>query len=174
MKRLNTKELVLIAVFSAVIAVFSQIIIPFPSGIPITMQTFIIALSGYCLGSIKGSASVLVYIALGIIGAPVFSGFRGGLGVVFDITGGFIIGFIPMAFLCGIHTDKKMLRILFGIVGILICHIFGIIWFSFYSENLLNSFFTVSLPYLLKDFISVFSAVLVSEKINKILYKYTA
>ncbi len=167
MKKLNTRELVFISVFAAIISVFSQIVIPFPSGVPITFQTFIIALTGYCLGSIKGSVTVLVYIALGIIGVPVFSGFRGGLGAVFDVTGGFIVGFVPMAFLCGIQTESKQSKFLLGAIGVVICHIFGVLWFAFYSKNLINSFISVSLPYLLKDFISIFAAFFVAEKCMK-------
>lgn len=173
MKKLNTREMVLIAVFSAVIAVFSQVSIPFPSGIPITLQTFIIALAGYCFGSINGSATVLVYVALGIIGIPVFSGFKGGLGAVFDITGGFIIGFIPMAFLCGIPAEKRFLRLLYGFIGVCTCHLIGILWFSVYSADIVNAFITSSLPFLFKDFISVSAAELISDKIKKYVLKYT-
>ena len=65
--------------------------IPNPISVPLTLQTFIIALSGFVLGSSKGVASVLVYIAVGTIGAPVFTGFQGGFSVLFGMTGGFII-----------------------------------------------------------------------------------
>lgn len=173
MKRLTVKDLAVTALFSAIIGILSQLIIPTPFGIPVTFQTFTIALTGYYLGTLKGCLSVIVYIALGTVGIPVFSGFRGGLGAVLDITGGFIIGFIPLVILCGIKTDKRLFRILFGFAGVILCHISGVLWFSVYSGDLLNSFFSVSLPFLLKDFISTAAAVFVSDKIKKAAYRYS-
>ncbi len=171
MSREKTRSMVFIALFSALIAVFSQLVIPTPTGIPVTLQTFIVALSGYYLGSVKGMASVLVYIAAGAVGIPVFSGFRGGIAVLLGPTGGFILGFIFMVLLCGIKTKKAFLKPVFGIIGVIACHIMGVLWFTLYSGDVLNAFLTVSLPYLLKDFISVCIAVVISAKIMKMTEK---
>ncbi len=172
MKRIKTKDMVFTALFSAIITVFAQLAIPLPSGIPLTLQTFIIALSGYCLGSFKGAAAVLVYIAVGTAGAPVFSGFRGGVGALFDLTGGFIFGFLPMAFMCGIKTEKRVLSIVFGFIGVIFCHILGTLWFSVYSGDILSAFYTVSAPYILKDFISICIAAFISSKIRRLMQKF--
>ena len=105
-KKISTKDMVQIAMFTAVVAVLSQIAIPMPSGVPVTLQTLAVALCGYVLGSKKGAVSLLVYALLGAVGAPVFANFKGGLGAIAGPTGGFIWGFIFMAFLCGLGIES--------------------------------------------------------------------
>ena len=103
----GTKSITYTALFVAIISVISQIAIPMPSLIPITLQTMIIALAGYLLGLKRGLCAVFVYILLGAVGAPVFSSFQGGFSVIIGHGGGFILGFIPLVILCGI--SKKPL-----------------------------------------------------------------
>lgn len=170
MKRVKTSDMVITAVFSALIAVFTMLSVPTPFGIPLTFQTFIIAVTGFVLGSVKGSVSVSVYIAVGALGLPVFSGFQGGLGALFGMTGGFIFGFIPFVWLCGIGISKKS-KLLYSLIGLLICHLCGILWFSVYSESIIAAVLTSSLPYIIKDIVSVAVAVPVSEKIKVITQK---
>ena len=88
------------AILTAVLTVLSQIAIPTPWNIPFTLQTFGVALCGYLLGPWYGTASIVVYIALGAIGVPVFSGFKGSIGALAGMTGGYIFGFLFMALLC--------------------------------------------------------------------------
>ena len=172
MKALKIRDMVFIALFAAIIAVISQLIIPLPSGIPLTLQTFIIALCGYCLGSYKGLAAVLVYIAVGIAGVPVFTGFRGGIGALFDITGGFIAGFLPLVFMCGVKAEKKLLKLISGFIGVIFCHLCGVLWFSVLSGDIRSAFLVGSAPYILKDFISTGIAAFFSSRINKIMQKF--
>lgn len=73
-------NIVMVGVFAAVLAVLSQISFPLPSGIPVTLQTFAVALCGYALGCKRGTLAVLVYIVLGAVGLPVFANFSGGFG----------------------------------------------------------------------------------------------
>ena len=108
MKKTNTKTIVMIGMFAAVLAVLSQISIPMPSGVPVTLQTFAVALTGFILGWKYGAISVGIYILLGTVGVPVFSNFSGGLGALFGKTGGFIWGFLFLAGFCGVsHITKK-------------------------------------------------------------------
>ncbi len=170
MKRVKTSDMVIAAVFSALMAVFSMLSIPTPFGIPLTLQTFIIALAGFSLGSAKGLVSVAVYIAVGALGLPVFSGFQGGFGAIFGMTGGFILGFIPFVWLCGMGASRKS-KLLYSIMGLVICHFCGVLWFSFHSDSIAAAFLTSSLPYILKDIVSVVAAIFVSEKIKVITQK---
>ncbi len=170
MKRVKTSDMVITAVFSALIAAFSMLSVPMLFGVPLTFQTFIIALTGLTLGSVKGAVSVAVYIAVGALGLPVFSGFQGGIGAIFGMTGGFIFGFIPFVLLCGIGSSKKT-RLLYSLMGLVICHFCGVLGFSLYSGSIINAFLTASLPYLIKDVISVVIAIPVSEKIKVITQK---
>ena len=83
-KKTRTQKMILAALFTAVIAVLSQTAIPTPFDVPLTLQTFAVALCGYTLGIKWGVASVAAYILLGAVGVPVFSGFKGGAQVLFN------------------------------------------------------------------------------------------
>ena len=149
----NTKALIFSALFTAVICVFSQIAIPTPI-IPITLQVFAVCLCGYLLGAKFSLLSVLCYILLGAVGLPVFYGFQGGAQHLISLTGGFIFCFLPLAFCCGIFRNSKseILKISFGVFGVLICHLIGVLQFSLISSNgFFESVLVASVPYLVKD-----------------------
>ena len=85
-ERNHTRNLVLIGMMAAIIAVVSQIIIPMPSGVPLTIGVFAVALSGAVLGWKRGFFAALVYVFAGAVGAPVFAGFKGGAQVLVSMT----------------------------------------------------------------------------------------
>lgn len=164
--------MVLTGMFTAVLAVLAQITIPMPSGVPVTLQTFAVALTGYVLGWKTGTAAVLVYLLIGLIGLPVFAGFRGGPGVLFDKTGGFLVGFLFMAALCGLtsRTQKKSLEMLSSFAGLIICHFLGTLQFSMLTGmDLWGSAVLVSLPYLPKDILFMVLAYVTGKVIKKSL-----
>lgn len=165
----KTKSLVTTAMFAALISIISQMSIPLPTGVPITLQTFTIALSGYILGSMGGSTSVLLWILLGICGLPVFSNLKSGIGNLFGYTGGFLIGFPFLSFLCGLKPGRKgMFHFITGLLGLLPVHILGSLWYSrVASVSLLTSVSAVSLPYLLKDVLSIIGAYIIGKKIKQ-------
>lgn len=173
--RISTKNMVLIAMFAAVLAVMSQLSIPMPSGVPATIQVFAVALCGIVLGWRLGPASMLVYILIGAVGAPVFANFGAGPGVIFGKTGGFIIGYPFMAMLCGLSEKVKSLwqKILLCLLGLFVCHFFGTLQYmlltgiSFPAAALL-----MSLPYLLKDSILVITATVLAPKFKQSLRLY--
>lgn len=170
--KMTTQSVVLVGMFAAILAVLSQISIPMPSGVPVTMQTFAVALTGCVLGWKKGTMASVIYIVLGGVGVPVFSGFAGGLGILFGKTGGFIFGFIFLALLCGLAVvvKNKVLAGILAVCGLLICHVLGILQFmllmkmSFWSSAVL-----VSVPYLIKDVISIVLAFVVGAILRKSL-----
>ena len=147
--KISTKEIVCVGMFAAVLAVLSQISIPMPSGVPITLQTFAVALTGVVLAWKLGVTSTLVYILLGAVGVPVFSQFSGGLHVLVNYTGGFIWGFIVLALLCGIGITlkNKLLGVLLGFAGLAVCHLFGVIQFMVVMKmGFMESFLLASAP----------------------------
>lgn len=170
--KMTTQSVVLVGMFAAILAVLSQISIPMPSGVPVTMQTFAVALTGCVLGWKKGTMASVIYIVLGGVGVPVFSGFVGGPGILFGKTGGFIFGFIFLALLCGLAVvvKNKVLAGILAVCGLLICHVLGILQFmllmkmSFWSSAVL-----VSVPYLIKDVISIVLAFVVGAILRKSL-----
>ncbi len=165
----ETRTLTRVALFAAVIAVLSQISIPMPSGVPVTLQTFAIALTGYTLSSRRGAAAVAVFLALGAVGVPVFANFTGGFAKLAGVTGGFLWGFLLMAFLCGLGVGKPRIAALaLGAAGLLICHACGVAQFALVTGAApLQALLTVSAPYLVKDLVSValaFAAAAVIER----------
>ena len=171
---ITTVEIVSVGMFAAVLAVLSQIAIPMPTGLPITLQTFAVALTGVVLSWRLGTASTLVYILLGAVGVPVFAEFSGGIQILLNYSGGFIWGFIMMALLCGIGTQikNKIGGTLLGIVGLFACHLFGVIQFMIVMKmGFLESFLMASAPYLIKDVISVILGFVVGSAIRARLIK---
>lgn len=150
--------LVYIGMFAAVLSVLSQISIPMPTGMPLTLQTFAVALTGAVLGWRLSLASTAVWVLLGAVGVPVFANFSGGFRVLVGYTGGFIWGFFFMAALCGIGSamKNKPFGLEIGFLGLLICHVLGSLQYALIANiSFLNSVLLVSVPYLVKDVISV-------------------
>ena len=102
----DTKNLVLCAVCAAITCVLAPLSIPLAGGVPISLATFAVMLAGVLLGGSLGALSQLIYVLLGAVGLPVFAGWTGGLGNVLGMTGGFIIGYIPCAWLTGLIYKK--------------------------------------------------------------------
>lgn len=168
----KTRNIVFAGMFTAILAVLSQISIPLPSGVPITLQTFGVALCGAVLGWKLGTISVFVYVLAGALGVPVFAEMQGGAGILFGKTGGFLWGFIIMAALCGFAMKRKnrIFSCLLGLVGLAITHLFGIIGFSILTNtNFLQAFILVSFPYLIKDVLSVTAGICIAGVIRRYL-----
>ena len=160
------KKITRIALFVAIISVLAQISIPI-SLIPITLQTFAIALCGFVLDRKSAIIAVIVYLTLGGVGVPVFASFNGGFHVLLSYTGGFLWGFIPFVFLSSLFKGK--MSIFFGILGLILCHLMGVVQYSLVSKtSILISFTVSSLFYVLKDVILVVLAYFVSIRVNKI------
>ena len=120
--RSKTYDIVYIAVFAVIMAICSWISIPIPgTSVPINLATFAVILAGLMLGSRDGAIAMLVFLALGAIGVPVFHSFTGGMGIVFGPTGGFLIGYIALAFFAGLAAKESehpvRNYILFTVIG---------------------------------------------------------
>lgn len=171
MKKKNTLTITQTSLMTALIAVTAQISLPI-FAVPMTLQTFAVCLAGFFLGQYYGTVSVLIYLALGAVGMPVFAGWQGSLGTLAGPTGGFLVGFLPLVFLCGIPTKSKLLASILPYTGLFLCHLLGIFWFSYSMGNTLaTAFLIVSAPYLFKDIISCFLAKILSKKLQYALYK---
>ena len=167
-------RMVVAGVFAALLAVLSQISIPLPTGIPVTLQTFAVALCGFALGPGLGAAAVGVYLALGAVGIPVFAGFSGGIGSFVGMTGGYLWAFLPMAFLCGLGARQKnrALALTVGFLGLVVCHLCGSFQFALVSAvSPWNAFLLASAPYFLKDAASLVVAYLAAAAILRSLKK---
>lgn len=155
----SLKELILVAEFAAIIAVLSQFVIPLGL-IPLTGQTFAIGLTATFLGKRAGTLAVCMYLLLGLIGLPVFSGMTGGMGILFGPSGGYLFGFILQSFFIGWWIEKTSTRFFHAwcanLFGSLLALAVGTLWLSFSSHlsiqtALLSGFFPFLLPELLKS-----------------------
>lgn len=166
----KTLNLTLTSIMTALICVLSFITIPNPFGaVPFTLQTFAVSFAGFWLGAKYGTLSVGAYIVIGLIGLPVFSGFQGGIGVLFGPTGGFIFGFLVFSFLCGIAQNRDILfALLLSFLGLLICHTLGMAFYCIYSKSsFLSAFLWVSAPFILKDIVSVLASFFVAKTVRR-------
>mgnify|MGYP001291843346 FL=1 len=115
--RQKTLDMVYIAIFAVIIAVCSWISVPMV--VPFTLQTFGVFCAVGLLGGKRGTLSVLIYVLLGAVGVPVFAGFSSGIGTLFGVTGGYIMGFIFTALIYWLITaifGKKLWAIILGMV----------------------------------------------------------
>ena len=174
--QITLRQMIAVALCACVLAVISQISIPMPTGVPLTLQTFAVALIGCVLGVKSGMLAIVVYLLIGAVGVPVFSGFGAGFHKLVGATGGFLFGFIPMAALCALGQRKGIIgKIIWGALGLTICHVLGVTQFSLVSGNgFIAAFAMVSAPYLIKDILSVALAYLVSRPIlNRLPESFT-
>lgn len=173
----KTYDMVYIALFAVLIAICAWISIP--TVIPFTMQTFAIFLTVGVLGGRKGTAAILIYILLGLVGVPVFSGFRGGIGVLFGNTGGYIWGFLFAALMMWgmerLGGKKPWVLALSMLFGMVVYNAFGTGWFLIlYAKNsgsigLMAVLGWCVFPFLIPDIIKISLAWVLSKRLRKSL-----
>lgn len=176
-RTISTKELVLAGMFAAVLAVISQISIPMPTGVPITIQIFGIALVGSILGWRLGFLATLVYILLGAVGLPIFANFHGGISSLLSLTGGYIWAWPLMALLCGIrpHTGSKalntVLMFLFPLLGTAVDEtVGGLQWAALSGDMSVWGVFTYSMvAFIPKDIVLTIVAVIVGMPMRRLI-----
>ena len=139
---MKTKDIVLTAMFTALISVGTFIRIPLPL-CPLTLQPLFTALAGVVLGSKRGSAAAFGYLLLGLLGVPVFTG-GGGFGYILKPTFGFILGFCVQAYITGRFAETgtpKLPRLIAGtLCGLLVMYAMGAVYYWLISEFYLGSF----------------------------------
>ncbi len=103
----NANKLVMAFFMACITGLLAQIIIPLPwTPVPITAQTFAVLIAGILLGRYWGGLSMVIYLLIGFLGVPWFTGMTGGIGVITGATGGFLIGFILTALFLGYFSDN--------------------------------------------------------------------
>ncbi len=172
---MKTRPMVFTGVFTALIIILSQIAIP-TSAVPFTLSLLGIFLTGALLPARQGLLATIAYILLGAFGLPVFAGMKGGVAALLGPTGGYILAYPLMAFITSL-SGKYSINIKYTktsltlgmLVSLLICYIFGTLWFSYIT----GSSFTASLalcvyPYIIFDLIKIGLAVSFSIVLRKL------
>ena len=178
-RKLTTEDISHAALGIALMTVCSWLSIPLT--VPFTLQTFAVCLVSALLGTQIGLLSVGSYILLGLLGAPVFSGFRGGFAVLLGATGGYIIGFLFTVLIVSPATEhfgRKLPVLLISMAaGILVCYAFGTVWFmTVYAKNsgtvgVMTALGWCVFPYLLPDAVKIALAALLTLRLYPILQR---
>ena len=124
-------DLAYTALFAVLMMVCAWITVPLT--VPFTLQTFGVFAALGTLGGRRGTYAVAAYLLLGLAGLPVFSGFRGGPGVLLGTTGGYILGFLALALLYWAVTarlgQRPVVMAAAMVLGLVVCYAFGTAWF---------------------------------------------
>ncbi len=173
MNNQNTKSLVTMALFAALIAVSSYISIPLPfSPVPITLQTLIILLCGLLLSVKFAMGSVALWVLMGAVGLPVFANGKAGIGIIFGPTGGYIFGFIFAAGVIALLRGNKANPIRYAIAAVvgnfLVIYPFGIIGLMLIAKLPLGAAVANGvLPFIIGDIVKLIAAVSISMAMQK-------
>lgn len=166
---MKIRNMVYCAMIAALLTVCAWLAVPVGSA-AITMQTFGVFLSLFLFGGKKTVAAILVYLFLGGVGLPVFSGFRGGLGVLLGPTGGYIWGFWVMALLYWLTKRVWKKPVLSCVLGLLACYTVGTVWYAF-AYMTVGGLFAILLqcvlPYLLPDAAKLFLAWMLYRRLKR-------
>ncbi len=177
----TSHKLILSTIFACITGIAAQIRIPLPwTPVPITGQTLPVLLSGVVLGKWWGGISQAVYLAIGMFGVPWFSGFKGGIDVVFGPTGGYLLGFIFASLFLGHFVDEHIeMRKFRNLLFLMVIANFGLIylpglvqlgvWLSLTngsSPGILKLLWMGAIPFILGDSIKVFLAAILARIIT--------
>lgn len=181
-KRIPTKKLVLTAMFTAIICVMSQIVIP-TQPIPFTLSLLAIFLTGALLEPKYAFLASLAYLLLGAFGLPVFAGLKGGIHVLTGMTGGYIVAYPIMAFITSIsyHISSKIkatplvknissitIPTLGMVFSLFLCYLIGTLWFSYVSESTFAYALSVCVvPFVAFDLIKIVLAIVLATVLRR-------
>ena len=169
-------SIVYISLFAVLMAVCSWIYVPFV--VPFTMQTFAVFLALNFLGGMRGTVAILLYLSIGAVGVPVFSGFTAGVGVLLGQNGGYMLGWLIAGLTVWLFDllpiKKTVSRLISSIIGLVICYAVGTVWFAaVYARTsgeigFLAVLSTCVFPFILPDAIKLALAYWLSIRLRKI------
>ena len=163
----------LTAVMAALICIAGPLVIPV-GPVPLSLATFAVYLAGAILGKRRGTAAVGLYLMIGLIGVPVFSGFSGGFQKLAGVTGGYLVGYLPCAFLSGAGAESAERKakgwILPGMMaaGTAVLYVTGTAWFMIQTGNTLGAALGLCvIPFLAGDALKIAAASLLAAPVRR-------
>ena len=169
MKKFDTKNLVLAALFTALTAVLSQILLPI-GPVPFNLALLAIFLTGMLLPPAWACISMGVYLLLGAVGVPVFAGLVGGPAILFGKTGGYILGYIFVAGLTalGARQKKPWITFVFMGIGLVLCYALGTVWFMVITgATFAQSLVWCVIPFIIPDLCKAAAAYFLGKTLQK-------
>ena len=165
-KKLTTYQMAVTALMAAVLCVLGPLSVPI-GAIPISLSNFVICLAAWLLGARFGTLSVAIYLAIGLVGVPVFSGYGAGIAKLAGPTGGYLVGYLLMAFI-----EKSKGQPVVSAVGLILgdaaCYVLGTAWFVFQMKCELGYALTVCVyPFIVWDLAKIVVACLLGTLLRK-------
>lgn len=173
--RMSVREMALIAVMAAVTCVMGPLSVPI-GPVPISLTNLAVYFAIYILGWKRGTVSYVVYLLIGLVGVPVFSGFTGGPGKLLGPTGGYLIGFIFMALICGLFIDRSHQKIVPSMIGMIlgtiVCYAFGTVWLAYQAHyTMMQALAAGVIPFIPCDLLKMVIAAVLAPQVRKRLAK---
>ncbi len=179
---MKTKNLVLCAVCAAITCVLAPLSVPMAGMVPVTLATFAVMLSGMLLGGRWGALSQALYLIIGACGLPVCAGYTPALPRLLGPTGGYLIGYIPLAFLCGAiyrlwgknsrGIKKYAVMLIAMVIGNLVLYAFGTAWFCILNHvGIIYALTICVIPFLLGDALKIAVVMLLVPQLEKAIAK---
>jgi len=165
------KTMTTCALFAAIMCICGPLSVPI-GPVPVSLTNLVLYFAIMILDTKKSFVSYLLYLLIGIVGLPVFSGFQGGLGKVVGPTGGYLVGFLLMVIIGGIIMEKTeakiWITILGMILGTIVCYAFGTVWFmAIMDYELMPALALCVWPFIPFDLVKIVIAVLAGKVVRK-------
>lgn len=175
MKKLSIYQMTTCAIMAALMCILGPMSVPI-GVVPVSFTNLVIYIAVILLGTKLSTISYLMYLLLGVVGLPVFSGYQGGLPKLSGPTGGYLIGFILMAIVCGIFYEKSKGHSLITGVGMIlgtaIAYAFGTVWFVLMMQCEVAYALTVCVfPFIPFDLIKIVIAIFLGKTVKAALVK---
>ena len=175
---MKTKDMTIIAVMAALICVAGPLTISI-GPIPLSLCSFAVYMAGAVLGAKRGPLAVGIYLLIGLVGVPVFSGFSGGFQKLVGVTGGYLVGYLPCAWLAGLGVkpgqtmpEPKWKLPAFMVLGTAVLYLIGTAWFMIQTKNTLAASMGMCvIPFLPGDAVKIVAASLLAWPIRRAIYR---
>jgi biotin transport system substrate-specific component len=177
----NANKLVMAFFMACLTGLMAQIVIPLPwTPVPITAQTFAVLFAGIILGRYWGGLSMLIYIAIGLVGVPWFAGMTSGIEILFGASGGFFLGFVLAALVVGSLSDRyvkvrnfmPMLTVLLfaNFILIYVPGVIGLAVFMYIANGAVPGVWTLLamgvLPFIIGDLVKIGGAAALAKAVT--------
>ena len=170
-KKLTTYQMAVTALMAAVMCVLGPLTVPI-GAVPISLANFVICLTAWLLGPKFGTLSVAVYLLIGLVGVPVFSGYGAGLAKLAGPTGGYLVGYLLLALIGGLFIEKSNGNPVVSGIGLVLgdaaCYVLGTAWFVFQMQCELGYALSVCVyPFIALDLAKIVVSCVVGALLRK-------
>ncbi len=171
---MKIQQMSFVALMAAILCIVGPLTIPV-GPVPVSILPVLLYLIAYTLGMWRATVSCLVYICIGLIGIPVFSGYTGGPAVLLGPTGGYIVGYLLLTICSGFFIEKftkKRWHLAGMVIGLVFCYMTGTVWLKFTTDiTFRQALLTGVAPFVMFDLIKIAAAILVGPVFRRHLRK---